>query len=294
MLGELKSTILTLPTAIERRKSVWCKELDALAMKALPATVIAVCGGTGVGKSSLLNAVLQEHILPTSGMSACTSVVTEIGYREKPGIEAEIEFLTEDEWRNEINVLRDDLGRMSTSAHRKLKLDQNTPADIAWHKLQAVYPALTPEKVEKITTEQILALRPDVSSVVGSTQKVIAENAESFSHIMLRYINSQRSSDSTCGEAAEVSYWPIIRVVKIRCNSPCLATGAVLVDLPGVGDTNVARSNVCSSYMKNAHYIWVVAPITRAVDDKTARDLFGEAFKLQLSSMFPSIVVSVV
>ncbi|KAK1224423.1 hypothetical protein PQX77_012719 [Marasmius sp. AFHP31] len=300
MVGELKSTTLTLPTAIERRKSVWCKELDALAKEAQPATVIAVCGGTGAGKSSLLNAVLQENILPTSGMSACTGVVTEIGYREKPGIEAEIEFLTEDEWRTEISVLRDDLGRMSASAHRKLKLDQNTPAGIAWHKLRAVYPALAPEKIEKMSTEQIVALRPDVSSALGSTQKVIAENAESFSQIMPRYINSQRSSDSTCGESAEVTYWPIIRVVKIRCNSPCLATGAVLVDLPGmsapscVGDTNIARSNVCSSYMKNARYIWVVAPITRAVDDKIARDLFGEAFKLQLTSMFASVVVSLV
>ncbi|KAL0070835.1 hypothetical protein AAF712_002056 [Marasmius tenuissimus] len=222
-----------------------------------------------------------------SAVPACTSVVTEIGYREKPGIEAEIEFLTEGEWRNEINVLRDGLGCMSASAHCKLKLDQNTPAGIAWYKLQAVYPALTPEKVEKMTTDQIVALRPDVSSVLGSTQKVIAENAESFSQIMPRYINSQRSSDSTCGEAAEVAYWPIIRVVKIRCNSPCLATGAVLVDLPGmsapswVGDTNAARSNVCSSYMKNAHYIWIVAPITRAVDDRTAR---GESLRRSIQT----------
>jgi hypothetical protein len=34
--------------------------------------------------------------------------------------------------------------------------------------------------------------------------------------------------------------------------------------------------------MKKCDCIWILAPITRAVDDKTARDLLGDAFKMQL------------
>jgi hypothetical protein len=34
--------------------------------------------------------------------------------------------------------------------------------------------------------------------------------------------------------------------------------------------------------MKKCDCIWILAPITRAVDDKTARDLLGDAFKTQL------------
>jgi hypothetical protein len=52
--------------------------------------------------------------------------------------------------------------------------------------------------------------------------------------------------------------------------------------LVGVADANAARNNIAKDYMKKAACIWILAPITRAVDDKTARDLLGDAFKLQL------------
>lgn len=45
----------------------------------LSKTVIAVVGDTGSGKSSLMNALLDQlDILPTSGMRACTAVVVEV------------------------------------------------------------------------------------------------------------------------------------------------------------------------------------------------------------------------
>ena len=39
----------------------------------------------------------------------------------------------------------------------------------------------------------------------------------------------------------------------------------------GVADANIARSNIAKAYMAKCDCIWIVAPITRAVDDKTAR-----------------------
>lgn len=76
-----------------------------------------------------------------------------------------------------------------------------------------------------------------------------------------------------------------------------------MVDLPGVADANAARSCIAKDYMKKCDCIWILAPITRAVDDKTARgmsftplyarapytsllpvDLLGDAFKSQLLS----------
>jgi hypothetical protein len=71
----------------------------------------------------------------------------------------------------------------------------------------------------------------------------------------------------------------------------------------GVADANAARNNIAKDYMKKCDCIWILAPITRAVDDKTARgnvlshyskkvgtqngiiqDLLGDAFKMQLMS----------
>lgn len=55
------------------------------------------------------------------------------------------------------------------------------------------------------------------------------------------------------------------------CNAKALSTGAILVDLPGVADANAARNNIAKDYMKKCDCVWILAPITRAVDDKTAR-----------------------
>lgn len=70
------------------------------------------------------------------------------------------------------------------------------------------------------------------------------------------------------------AFWPLIRQVNVRCNAAALSTGALLVDLPGVADANAARNNIAKDYMKKCDCIWILAPITRAVDDKTARGSF--------------------
>ena len=63
----------------------------------LPETIVAVVGDTGMGKSSLMNALLEHgDILPTSGLRACTSVVVEISNNTVDNqYRAEIEFLAE-------------------------------------------------------------------------------------------------------------------------------------------------------------------------------------------------------
>lgn len=69
---------------------------------------------------------------------------------------------------------------------------------------------------------------------------------------------------------------------RIHVKSPALSTGAVIVDLPGIHDSNAARAAVAENYMKQCTGVWVVAPINRAVDDKAAKSLLGESFKRQL------------
>jgi hypothetical protein len=48
----------------------------------------------------------------------------------------------------------------------------------------------------------------------------------------------------------DVSTWPLVRVCRLRHNWPVLATGAMLVDLPGVRDANAARGKVAENYLK--------------------------------------------
>lgn len=63
----------------------------------------------------------------------------------------------------------------------------------------------------------------------------------------------------------------------MRCKADVLASGAVLVDLPGVGDANAARESVAKEYGKAAHMVFA-APIGRAVSDKLAKSTFSFFF----------------
>jgi hypothetical protein len=98
-------------------------------------------------------------------------------------------------------------------------------------------------------------------------------------------------------ERKGMEFWPLIKVVRLYTKSDCLSTGAVIVDLPGVHDSNAARAAVAAGYMKqctgellsfiihgNADFLglFIVAPINRAVDDKAAKSLLGESFKRQM------------
>lgn len=104
---------------------------------------------------------------------------------------------------------------------------------------------------------------------------------------------SSRATKEKQPDSDAPALWPLIRQVNVRCRAAALSTGAVLVDLPGnpptlscgfgansvvgVADANAARNNIAKDYMKKCNCIWILAPITRAVDDKTARGSTGLA-----------------
>lgn len=69
--------------------------------------------------------------------------------------------------------------------------------------------------------------------------------------------------------------WPLVKGLVIRCNAEALASGAVLVDLPGLGDKNAARENVAKMYDK-ADHVWFVSPIKRAVTEKLAKGALSQ------------------
>ncbi|KAK5885005.1 hypothetical protein CesoFtcFv8_018763 [Champsocephalus esox] len=75
--------------------------------------VVGVFGRTGAGKSSLINAVIGEQgLLPSGDISACTSVMIKVEANMlNPKYEAEIEFITKEEWKEEFKTLRCDTAK---------------------------------------------------------------------------------------------------------------------------------------------------------------------------------------
>ena len=98
-IKHLKSNLIIYQTTINFdwiylfRKQL--KELEGKC--SIPSLTVGVVGTTGTGKSSLLNAMIDEYnVLPTSGTQACTAVVVKIqnNYKNDLYYEADIEFLS--------------------------------------------------------------------------------------------------------------------------------------------------------------------------------------------------------
>ncbi|EFE39643.1 hypothetical protein TRV_05673 [Trichophyton verrucosum HKI 0517] len=253
--------------------------------KSHPTITIGVVGATGAGKSSLINALLGEkRLVPTSGMRACTAAITEISYCHGPwNYEAEIQFVSRSAWEEEMRLLFEDM----QDGLDELPSTYDSEFGIACAKFRAVY-QLDPRNTQ---IEKIMEV-PNVATVLGSTKYVSGNNATDFYNELKKYVDSEPrrlvsdqdiiDTNDTISQNKSMQLWPLVELVRLHVKAPVLSTGVVLVDLPGLLDVNTARGTLAQKYIKNCSSLWVVAPITRAVDDHSARTLLGDGFKRQL------------
>ncbi|KAF2817072.1 uncharacterized protein BDZ99DRAFT_373364 [Mytilinidion resinicola] len=271
----------------------WVASIDSVRKLAIrQRTVVGVVGNTGAGKSSVINAMLdEERLVPTNCMRACTAVVTEMSWNdskdERKKYSAEIEFISKADWEKEMSVLLKDLLGPDGEVSRDCT-DPDSEAGVAWAKFKAVFPQKTKDMLAGSTVESLLRDK-SVMNVLGKTRKIFESQPDRFYSQLQHYVDSKEKDTKVAGKYAEkkkekktMEFWPLIKVVKIYTKSPALSTGAVIVDLPGVHDSNAARSAVAQGYMKQCTGLWIVAPINRAVDDKAAKSLLGDSFKRQL------------
>lgn len=213
-------------------------------------------------------------------MRACTASPTEISYNysEDPVelYRAEVDFITADDWIKDLRGLYSDLLDGSGEISRDCT-NQDSDAGIAYAKIRAVYPKMTKEMITQATPE-VLASQVAVRRVLGTVKKLRATAAADLYRLLQNYVDSKEKDIER-----HMEYWPLIKVVRIFTKASALASGACIVDLPGVQDSNAARAAVAANYMKACTGLWIVAPITRAVDDKTAKSLLGDSFRCVLS-----------
>lgn len=252
-----------------------------LALKDTPRILVGVLGYTGSGKSSLINALLDhELLLPCNAMRASTSAVVEVSFNHlqdpNSAYYAEIDFVSKEEWLIELDVLQGHI--QDRPEGEPLGGKSGSEASAAFAKISAVYPDMDIEKMINSTTPEEFLQSQDLSEILGKSRKIHEAKVKPFYAKINAFIDSKNSTKS----AGQIALWPLVKVVKIYVKAPVLQNGLVLVDLPGLGDSNDGRANVAKGYIRQLQHIWVVADIVRAVDDQIAKDLLGRGFRRQL------------
>jgi hypothetical protein len=332
----------------EARNDEWTQEIREQLSQGVvgPKTIVGVLGSTGVGKSSLLNALLDEAaVLPTSGSRGCTAAVVELTYNRDllvgsddqttttttnsitsanstaptkvPVYKGKVEFMKLVDWTTELKLLVDECSTQTKQIYAIPPLEQNQPdAAAAWAKIDQVYgrgtmlnysgrstPTVfgllsTNSRVVKLLTPKPTSTDPYnaiyveegmIDTSAPSTKNILCDYSKMTLRTrrnLKRWAKAFRSKINDYvyrkGNGNEGQTWPLIRCVQLQGPWPVLSSGGVLVDLPGVRDANAARARVSERYLQNCNQIWVVAPIKRAVDDGTAKELMGEQFKRRL------------
>ncbi|XP_049418342.1 nuclear GTPase SLIP-GC-like [Epinephelus fuscoguttatus] len=239
--------------------------------------LVGVFGKTGAGKSTLINTVIgKENLLPSGSVSACTSVMIKVeANKRNQKYEADIEFITREEWREELwsfDFLRGDANQEN---------DQEARADYkeTVEKLTALYG----EEWSETSTQDLMDMdakyfSKEIPEFLSSTSKTFkCESADELSAKLVKYTRT----DTEDGGDKKVKrwYWPLVKCVTVRvpCNDLKHVT---IVDLPGNGDRNRSRDKMWKEVVETCSTVWIVTDLSRPASDKDAWDILDSASRL--------------
>ncbi|XP_012786741.3 nuclear GTPase SLIP-GC [Ochotona princeps] len=238
---------------------------------------IGLFGSTGAGKSSVLNAVIQQAMfLPVSGESTCTSCIVQVSSGHREQYEAKIHLLSDQEWKEELKNLTKLLHRTEDPSGEEADAWDNEDGAMeeAMWKLQVVYGI----GAENKSYEELLRMKPKAKIPASRVITLKAEEAEELSVKLDPYIRTQQRDWD--GEPSETQIWPLIKLVEVTlAKSELIPEGVVLVDIPGTGDFNSKRDEIWKKTIDKCSVIWVISDIERVSGGRAHEDLLNESIK---------------
>lgn len=237
---------------------------------------IGLFGSTGAGKSSLINAIIQQAMfLPVSGESICTSCIVQVRSGCCEQYEAKIHLLSDQEWKEELKNLTKLLHSAEEPGGEEVDpWDGDGAVEEAIWKLRMVYGT----GAERKNYEELLRAKPKGKIPTSRVITLKAEEAGELSVKLDPYIRTQRRDGD--GESAETRIWPLIKHVEVTLpKSSLIPEGVVLVDIPGTGDFNSKRDEMWKKTIDKCSAIWVISDIERVSGGRAHEDLLNESIK---------------
>ena len=122
---------------------------------------------------------------------------------------------------------------------------------------------------------------PSVKALLDSSVNIKEAHCKDFEMKIARYIDSTPVVSSTeLGQSGP--FWPLVKKITIYLKSQVLQSGVALFDVPGVGDTNTARSEQTDKILTNCNAMWIVTDINRAETDDISSGLLSQAMTRDL------------
>ncbi|XP_025761993.1 nuclear GTPase SLIP-GC isoform X2 [Oreochromis niloticus] len=236
--------------------------------------LVGVFGKTGAGKSSLINAIIKEkNLLPSGSVNACTSVMTKVEANTRSSkYEAEIEFITKEEWKDELWSFRQFLDNNENQE----KEDDDDYRD-AVEKLSALYREEWKEK----SSENLMENKyfKEIPEFLQSRRKILrCESANELSAKFVKYTRSDSKQEE--GNEGKKWFWPLVKCVTVRVPNKPLLQHVTLVDLPGNGDCNKSRDQMWKGIVGDCSTVWIVTDINRAAAEKEAWEILESVSSL--------------
>ncbi|KAG7466693.1 hypothetical protein JOB18_005116 [Solea senegalensis] len=267
ILGYVKDTIALVSKTLQNKDNT---RLNAFLkdkikdLKTEKRELVGVFGKTGAGKSSLINAVIEEkELLPSGDVDACTSVMIKLeANMDTPRYEAHIEFITPEEWKDELWSMENILDEHDD--------DYSATED----KISALYE----QDWKEISNGMDNKYFKEIPEFLQSRKKII--KCDSVKELAAKCVKYTRNNKKVERSKLKRQYWPLVKCVTLRVPGNDLLQHVTIVDLPGTGDRNKSRDKMWKEIVGNCSTVWIVTETTRATAEKESWEILENASRL--------------